>query len=338
MALNNMLPEQDDYAAKMKAYEALLDKNMVEKSQAGQDYSNATAFGKAIDTAVAPTIGVGNALLGVMPKNYSRAEEITTAPFKVSEREALNNKDLLERYKALQASHYKDLGLGIQSQKVKRADEALAETKRHNLASEGITRTKETTKPAPASKSVDALNRNFAKTYNDYQIEGGYTTSQVNLEKMKDVVKQLESGAIQTGGMRSQLPTAGKIGAFVNPGITKIQEQLESAIQGTLRPILGAQMAAIEGQRVFERAFNPAMPNDVNIKKIKYEISALEKRAKATKDAAEYYENNNQSLQGYKAEVPEDTGSSLDTSIQPTNTGKSREQMIADIKAKMGSK
>ena len=108
-AAPNLAAKTDDYAVKMKAYQDILDKDKAEKAQEGQNYANAASFGKAIDTAVAPTIGVGNAMLGVMPKNYSRAEEITTAPFQVSPREAMNNKDLLAKYK-LMAGMNKPIG------------------------------------------------------------------------------------------------------------------------------------------------------------------------------------------------------------------------------------
>jgi len=322
-----------DYENEMKALNALMDKEDQKAMTGIQDYGNSLQRG--YDYGKPRIAGPASVMLNYHPQDTSKE---AMQAFSGADEMAVKNsferrKNMMDRYRATQEDRLKTLGLGLQARQANTAENRLSEMERHNLATENITARKELEKPKPTSKSIDALDRQFAKTYNDYQNEGGYTTSQVNLEKMKDVVNQLRSGAVKTGGLGSQLPTSGKIGALINPGTTRLQEQLESAIQNTLRPILGAQMAAIEGQRVFERAFNPAMPNDVNIKKIEYEIKALERMAKATRDAVDYYENNNQSLAGYKSQSTENT------SVPVTATGnKSREEMIAAIKAKMGQR
>ena len=70
---------QDSYSSKIKAMESMIDKANTESQAATEQAGAGSAFGKAIDTAVAPTMRLGNVMLGVNPKNYSNAENIINA-------------------------------------------------------------------------------------------------------------------------------------------------------------------------------------------------------------------------------------------------------------------
>jgi hypothetical protein len=78
-----------------------------------------------------------------------------------------------------------------------------------------------------------------------------------------------------------------------------------------MKATLGAQFTEKEGANVIKRAYNPALPESENIKKIMAVQKELREIARAKKMAVDYYEANNFSLEGYKGPRPEQLASRL---------------------------
>lgn len=153
----------------------------------------------------------------------------------------------------------------------------------------------------PKSVGSDALDRKFAAEYNEWVASGGYANVEKNLNKLRDAANKLRKTDRATGPILGLMP---KIGRDVfTPKGAAIQDDVESAIQTSLKQILGAQFTEKEGARVLERAYNPRLSEAENAKRIEREIGNLQAQAQAKQRAVEHWERNNASLRGFRGET-----------------------------------
>lgn len=143
----------------------------------------------------------------------------------------------------------------------------------------------------------------FAKTYNDYINEGGRATVEKNIGLIKEAIQEMESNKTKTGGLLGLLPD--KAMDIANPNVAALRDRMQTAIQNSLRPILGGQFAAVEGQQILERVFNPRQPTKENIARAKSEVKDLMKRLEQRDKAVKYWEANGQSLKGFRGSLDE---------------------------------
>ena len=139
----------------------------------------------------------------------------------------------------------------------------------------------------PAEKAVDT---EFGKTYADWRAGGGYSTAQKQMGQLDSAAKRLESGENITGPIIGQIPTS--LVPMFNPASKEVSDQVEEAIQSSLRQVLGAQYTQQEGENLLRRTWDPRLEDSVNAQRVRRVLTQLQSMAKAKEDAAAYYEQN----------------------------------------------
>lgn len=156
-------------------------------------------------------------------------------------------------------------------------------------------------KPAfsPAETAVD---KNFAKSYEEDVAAGGLADMEKNITQLRGVRDLLlkKDGPNLTGPILGRVPDA--IASWTNPAAVNAREQVEEVVQRNLRVILGAQFTQNEGFALIKRAYNPALDEATNAKRLTRLINTMDQAMQAKKDAASYYEQHG-TLKGFKGKL-----------------------------------
>lgn len=118
-------------------------------------------------------------------------------------------------------------------------------------------------------------------------------------------------------GIANELTTGGDIDswwertqAIVDPdgdlGLRKIfgqkgldiQQRIEGIVQQSLRETLGAQFTAKEAENLLNRSYNPALPQEINAKRLKFLATITKQMGDLTSRKIDYF-NENKSLAGF---------------------------------------
>lgn len=146
-----------------------------------------------------------------------------------------------------------------------------------------------------------AVDTEFAKDYAAYMAGGGFADVRKQLNQLKGVTSKLKSGQNLTGPMVGRVPDL--IGAWTNPDAISTRESVGEVVQRSLRQVLGAQFTEKEGERLIARAYNPALPEVENRKRVARLRIQLTQAAQAKESAARYFEKNG-TLRGWKGKLP----------------------------------
>lgn len=149
-------------------------------------------------------------------------------------------------------------------------------------------------KPTVAQNEVD---KNFGKDYADYNVGGGKATIDKNLGLLEEAAQELDAPGELAGGISGMLPDRAQ--DLTNPKLAAARDKIRSAIQASLKQVLGAQFTEKEGQAIFNRAFNPRLSDAENAKRVRTELQALSAMAKDKDNAARYYEQHG-TLRGFQ--------------------------------------
>ena len=143
-----------------------------------------------------------------------------------------------------------------------------------------------------------ALDKAFGKEFASFIASGGAADAKKNLKQLREVAERLDSGKEDdlTGPIVGNIPNF--IRTFVAPRSLAVQEQVEEVVQRNLRIILGAQFTEKEGVRLIARAFNPALSEQENARRLRRLITAMEGAIEAKLKAAQYFQDNG-TLVGY---------------------------------------
>lgn len=153
------------------------------------------------------------------------------------------------------------------------------------------------------SKGQEAVDKKFADEYVDFKAAGGFADVQKGLGQLNEVLGSLESGKGITGGFAEKLPIYGDASRTVwNPEGQAVKDSVEEVVQRNLRLILGAQFTEKEGARLIARAYNPALGDAENAKRVRRLITQIGTAAKAKQEAADYFEQNG-TLTGFKGKI-----------------------------------
>jgi len=152
-------------------------------------------------------------------------------------------------------------------------------------------------KPEKPNDAWSDVDKAFAKDFVDWRATGGYADVRKQLQQLRASRRALQSGKNLTGPVVGRVPDA--ISAFVNPEAVSTRESVEEVVQRALRLILGAQFTEKEGERLIARAYNPALDEKENAKRVGRLINQLDTMARAKEAATEYFEKNG-TLQGYQ--------------------------------------
>lgn len=149
---------------------------------------------------------------------------------------------------------------------------------------------------SPGEKRVDQA---FAKSYEDFVLSGGAADYDKNLEQLKGVHKEIANpqGANYSGPVLGRMPDA--ITSYTNPKAVDLRQQVEEIVQRNLRIVLGAQFTQKEGENLIARAYNPALDEATNAKRLERLISSMEKMKAAKMKAMDYFEKNG-TMKGFR--------------------------------------
>ena len=158
------------------------------------------------------------------------------------------------------------------------------------------TKAKQSLDITPAQKKVD---ENFAKNYIDW-IAGKESDARKNINQLENVIVGLSKTDTATGPVIGSLPKF--LRNIVTPDGASLQDQVEEVIQRNLTSILGAQFTEKEGKRLIERAYNPQLEEEENMKRVARLLNQMKDAYQSNQRAKDYYENN-KTLSGYKGKV-----------------------------------
>lgn len=185
-----------------------------------------------------------------------------------------------------------------------------------------LANTKQETQQPKPSAGQQATDRAFAKTYEDFVVGGGYAEAQKGIKQLNEVADELAQNKTLTGPFRGMLPDS--VRSYTNPEAVKVQQQVGDVVQRSLKSILGAQFTEKEGERVLARAYDPKAPPEINEQKIRTLAEQLQKMANSKVAAAKYWEDNNNTLTGYRGTNEgsiNDLYSTIDRAAPSQNSG-----------------
>ena len=118
------------------------------------------------------------------------------------------------------------------------------------------------------------------KSYDKFIGEGGVTTLSSNLNSFKGAINDIARGKVKLGKFKATAASmAGDtIQDVFDKPTAQLRDKIFNAVVGSLRPILGAQFAQKEGERILSLSFNPRFSNEENMRKLGFESSKLEDR------------------------------------------------------------
>lgn len=146
--------------------------------------------------------------------------------------------------------------------------------------------------PQEGAKSFKEVNKEFAKDYNDWT-GGGAKIAANEIAKLRNVVNDLESGKVSTGGATGILPdrlTSGRV--------LKTRAAIESTVMKSLRALLGPQFTEKEGQRVIKATWNEADSTENNLTRVQSLLRDLEGQFQAKQEKVDYFTKKG-TLEGY---------------------------------------
>ena len=121
----------------------------------------------------------------------------------------------------------------------------------------------------------------FGKEAADYYYGGGKAAVEKNMGRLEGAIGKLETKPGITGGLSTRIPILNSDTAqdTINPEMAAVRDDIRAAIQGTLKQVLGGQFTEKEGEAIFNRAFNPRLSPQENVKRARAELQALQNMA-----------------------------------------------------------
>lgn len=155
------------------------------------------------------------------------------------------------------------------------------------------------------------LDKQAAKEYQEWS-SGGAKIAQSEIGKLKNVLKDLKSGKVTTGGLTDTLPDQ-----LVDSDYLSARSDVQSSVMGSLRALLGAQFTEKEGERVIANTWNKADSTENNIGRVERLVNDLENKAKDKTNKAEYFQKAGSTLKGYQSNLSSPSESSSSESTGP---------------------
>ncbi|MDH5570584.1 MAG: hypothetical protein OEY89_02395 [Gammaproteobacteria bacterium] len=194
--------------------------------------------------------------------------------------------------------------------------------------------------PPSISAGQKAVDTAFGKDYAEYYASGLISDSMKNLNQLDSVVADLQ-GVVDgkskdniTGPVLGRMPDW--VTSMTNPKAVAVRQTVEEVVQRNLRIILGAQFTAKEGENLIARAFNPALDEAENLKRVNRLVKSMRSALEGKQKAAEYFEKHNGTLAGYKGQV-EFSMADFYNALESGNDEKPRGKRAGDAPSQGGS-
>lgn len=149
----------------------------------------------------------------------------------------------------------------------------------------------------PGFRPVDTA---FGTEYQQW-VTGGFADVQRQIEQLDLALADLRADPNLTGPLVGQVPDWALV--WANPEAVDIRDRVADIVQRNLRLILGAQFTQREGELLIQRAFNPSLPAEQNVRRITALVEAMRAAADAKQQAADYFGQHG-TLWGYTGRLP----------------------------------
>lgn len=169
-------------------------------------------------------------------------------------------------------------------QEYKRQQTANLKTEGQKTLAEIAKLNKATVGGAGKTEGTVALDKDFAKDYNDWT-SGGANTAQTEINKLKSVADSLKNREVTTGGMTGLLGDR-----LTSNNVLKARADVQSTVMNSLKAILGAQFTEKEGDRIIKNTWNEADSTENNLARINRLVGDLEAQARAKGAKGEYFQ------------------------------------------------
>lgn len=171
-----------------------------------------------------------------------------------------------------------------------------------NIASTQANTTAKTRENALPSLSVGqkTVDEEFAKEYTNWALKGGYSNLQKNIDQLNTAKQALEHSKDISGPTIGLIPL--EIRKRSHPHSASVQNDIEDYAQSSLKETLGAQFTQREGEMILRRAFDPAMNEKENARRLEKFITTLDRIKEAKQAAAEWFRDKG-TMQGYRGQL-----------------------------------
>ena len=137
-----------------------------------------------------------------------------------------------------------------------------------------------------------ALDKKFA----DEMTEFNLADINKGLDQLTEASEALSKSDTLTGPIVSLMPKF--ISDRLNPKAAEVREAVEEVVQRNLRLVLGSQFTEKEGERLISRAYNPALDESENKKRVERLIKSIRDAAQEKINMRTYFSKNG-TLKGY---------------------------------------
>ena len=154
-------------------------------------------------------------------------------------------------------------------------------------------------------KKVDEA---FAKDFAAFLPGGNATDIMKSISQLGDSIDRLEAAGddfiAPTGPLVGLVGAPGSaLGPIINPEGVAIIEQVQEVAQRNLKDVLGAQFTEREGERLINRAINPRLSPQENVRRLRRLRTQLESAFQMKLSAARYFQKH-RTLQGWPGKLP----------------------------------
>jgi len=124
-----------------------------------------------------------------------------------------------------------------------------------------------------------------------------------NVATLSTIADSLSSGDVELGGLSRALSMMDPnnttyIRAILDTKGLDTQERVLQVVQQSLRETLGAQFTAKEAENLLNRSYNPALPQAINAKRLKFLATITKQMGDLTSQKIDYF-NENKTLAGF---------------------------------------
>lgn len=239
---------------------------------------------------------------------------------------ALKRQQQQDKLNQLNADYTKD----FQAQQAKDAALASKAAGRRQAEMDMFTREKqkqelEKGKITEGSKQLDA---DYAKKYSEWT-STGIPDATKSLDKLKNARKIVAQYAAAGGANTLSGNVTGRAPSMLRTEESRaIEQDVQSIAQAGLRAILGSAFTEDEGKRIMRTSYDATLSPAANLEKIDATLKELEERMANNMSKMRFFENNNYSLNGWRApfhyadSVPQTPSKNTQTS--PTAGGETK--------------
>jgi hypothetical protein len=150
------------------------------------------------------------------------------------------------------------------------------------------------------TKGQEAVDDKFAPIYAEY-ITGGASDTAKQVTQLAGALKQLETNKELTGPLIGLMPET--LQSFAAPEALAVKQTIQEVVQRNLRSVLGSAFTAKEGEALIARAFDPALGQQENVKRVRRLLEQIERANTDAQEAVKHYEING-TLQGFQYNAP----------------------------------